>query len=617
MTRSVIIVTHNAVKYTKACLKALYEHSGQDWELIVVDNASTDGTPDFLVGLLGSADNLRVVLNKTNRGFAGAINQGLAMATGDVIVLLNPDVIVPPCWLDDLAAILESGQADLVGPISNNVSGAQFDPSITYQNATGFLEAVARNREARRGQLAPTVRLVGFCLAIHRRVVEAIGGFDDRFYPGNFEDDDYCIRAHFAGLDAAIAPGVFVHHEGQASFRASAPGAFPAALMENWGRFKDKWNIPVETAYNAGYHVDPAGKEHLLHFPLPEKRGVTVKQVGFKGETPPPEWPGVSLCIIARNEARDIGPCIRSLGDLPTEVIVVDTGSTDDTADIARRLGARVYGFEWCDDFAAARNYSIGLATQPWVLWTDCDDRWDETNVTRLKQALAWGQADVFSCAVRSELDDGAISTCRHTRLFRNGIGLEFSGRIHETLDPAITRLGVTVAVTNVEIEHLGYQHNNARSARRNRSLLLKELADDPANPKTLFYLAGNANILGRPDETIRYAEMALSDGRAHQLGPADLYRLHAMTISAHYELNDDEQAQAWLVSAFDRFPTYRHLWLLAAKVMLDAAKPQYALWLAEKGETLPPLDTQWPPGTAETIKQQAIAQLELRRQGG
>jgi glycosyltransferase involved in cell wall biosynthesis len=89
---------------------------------------------------------------------------------------------------------------------------------------------------------------------------------------------------------------------------------------------------------------------------------------------------GVSLCMIVRNEAENLRPCLEGMASLFRELHIVDTGSTDDTPAIARSLGAHVGHFAWCDDYAAARNASMAHATEPWIFWLDADDRVDAEN---------------------------------------------------------------------------------------------------------------------------------------------------------------------------------------------------------------------------------------------
>src|SRR5713226_2024289 len=93
----------------------------------------------------------------------------------------------------------------------------------------------------------------------------------------------------------------------------------------------------------------------------------------------------ISLCLMVRNEEHDLPGCLQSAGDLVDEIIVVDTGSTDRTKEVAASFGAKVFDFPWCDDFAAARNECIRHATGEWILWMDADERIDEANREKLR----------------------------------------------------------------------------------------------------------------------------------------------------------------------------------------------------------------------------------------
>src|SRR5258708_7858991 len=106
-------------------------------------------------------------------------------------------------------------------------------------------------------------------------------------------------------------------------------------------------------------------------------------------EPPAVATPLVSLCIIARNEEQNLPDCIASVAGLAGEVVVIDTGSTDGTVEIAQRLGAKVFHFPWVDSFAAARNESLKHATGKWIFWMDADDRADAENRDRLRTLFA------------------------------------------------------------------------------------------------------------------------------------------------------------------------------------------------------------------------------------
>jgi glycosyltransferase involved in cell wall biosynthesis len=98
--------------------------------------------------------------------------------------------------------------------------------------------------------------------------------------------------------------------------------------------------------------------------------------------------PRVSLCLIAKDEEHNLPACLAPAVGLVEEIVVVDTGSTDATREVARRLGARVFDFPWCDSFAAARNETLRHAQGDWVLWLDADDRLDDDNRAKLRALL-------------------------------------------------------------------------------------------------------------------------------------------------------------------------------------------------------------------------------------
>src|SRR3979411_386218 len=103
----------------------------------------------------------------------------------------------------------------------------------------------------------------------------------------------------------------------------------------------------------------------------------------------------VSLCMIVKNEAANLPACLASIQGLPPEIVVVDTGSTDHTRDIALQFGAKVYDFPWVDSFAAARNESLKHATGDWIFWLDADDRLDNDNRCKLPQRCPQPLAEI------------------------------------------------------------------------------------------------------------------------------------------------------------------------------------------------------------------------------
>ena len=217
---SVIVVTYNGLEETTVpCLGSVLGQTREaEIEVVVVDNHSSDGTPDYLRGLAERDPRVRCVLNATNRGFAGGNNDGMRSATGDFIVLLNSDTIVTGGWLEGLLAPLEADPTvGLAGPVSNAVGNEQ---KIFCRGLTPYeiLEEGRRWAAMSGGDRFDTERLGFFCVATRRDVVDRVGPLDEGFGRGFFEDDDYCLRVRAAGYRLACIEDVFVYHQGSGSF---------------------------------------------------------------------------------------------------------------------------------------------------------------------------------------------------------------------------------------------------------------------------------------------------------------------------------------------------------------------------------------------------------------
>ena len=241
---SIVIVTHNQLEFTRQCLDSLRAHTNQPYELIVVDNGSTDGTPEYL----NDAPDVLLIENNSNRGFPAAANQGIRLSRGKQVVLLNNDTILAPDWLEPLLAALRNDSSiGLVGPSSNAVSGTQ-QISIDYRSIDQMHEFTRQLAVTNKGRFEEVDRLIGFCLLIRREVIDRVGLLDEQFGLGCFEDDDYTLRAISAGFRVVIARDAFVHHFGGATFSAIGID-YGSLLRENQKKFIEKWtrhSEPVE-----------------------------------------------------------------------------------------------------------------------------------------------------------------------------------------------------------------------------------------------------------------------------------------------------------------------------------------------------------------------------------
>ena len=281
---SIAILTLNGSEHTRACLTSIERSTPEPHELLLVDNGSTDGTAEILRSYAASRPNVRLVLNGENRGFAAGNNQALALARGRYAVLLNNDTIVTPGWLGRLVAAVEGTPgAGLAGPVSNYVAGQQLiqAPYAGAAEIEPFAEAWAR---VHAGVVEPAARLIGFCLLVRREVLDAVGALDEGFGAGNFEDDDYCLRARAAGFDCVVARDSFVHHTGSQTFIGERID-YGASIEHNRRVFEEKWGCSLEQLHRLGAAaIEPDRIARLRHLPLPAPP--EVERVADPGEGP-------------------------------------------------------------------------------------------------------------------------------------------------------------------------------------------------------------------------------------------------------------------------------------------------------------------------------------------
>jgi FkbM family methyltransferase len=266
--------------------------------------------------------------------------------------------------------------------------------------------------------------------------------------------------------------------------------------------------------------------------------------------------PKVSLCMIVRNEEANLPDCLDSIADLVNEMIVVDTGSTDHTKEIASQRGANVFDFPWINHFSAARNECLRHATGQWIFWMDADDRLDEENRAKLRALFASLKNDmagfVMKCLCVPD-SNGVATVVDHLRLFRNHPEARWTFRVHEQILPSLRRIGVTVQWSDVVIHHTGYQDPamRHRKLKRDLRLLQLELADQPDHPFTLFNLGSVTQELGRTAEALKMFERSLE-----RSAPQDsiVRKLYATITQCHRALGQQSEALAACRAGLDLF---------------------------------------------------------------
>jgi GT2 family glycosyltransferase len=245
-TVSIIIVTYNNLNLTKACIESIYANSHYpNLELVIVDNNSSDGTRDYLIGIQNTYDNISLILNDENRGFAAANNQGIRKSSGENIILLNNDTVVTPGWISKLNHYLKDKSTGMVGPVTN-MCGNEAIINVPYDVSTleGFDEFInSFYKRSRKGDSFEIDMLSMFCVAIRRETVNEIGFLDERFKTGMFEDTDYSYRIKEKGYKIICARDIFIHHCCRASFGKLPSNEYNRIYEENRIKFEEKWSI--------------------------------------------------------------------------------------------------------------------------------------------------------------------------------------------------------------------------------------------------------------------------------------------------------------------------------------------------------------------------------------
>lgn len=298
---SIVMLSWNAPSFTVKALESIRARTTEPYEVIVVDNGSGPETLDMLRAI--DDPHVRVVYNKRNRGYAGGNNDGIAAASGEYVVLLNNDVVVSEGWLDALIApFAHDAGIGVTAPRSNKVVGHQQLPFATYDSEESML-AFARTRAElydERGYYAD--RAIGLCLCVDRTVLETIGGFDERFVLGNFEDDDFCLRVRAAGYAIYICEDSFIHHFGSASFSANNVD-YAVTMRDNWTRFAKKWGYP-EIFPTDGYQPRQAyvkGFDRSKHYAALSQTPLALESL--EPEDALPEGVQTVFCTIVRDDA--------------------------------------------------------------------------------------------------------------------------------------------------------------------------------------------------------------------------------------------------------------------------------------------------------------------------
>ncbi len=252
----------------------------------------------------------------------------------------------------------------------------------------------------------------------------------------------------------------------------------------------------------------------------------------------------ISLCVIVKNEAHYLSGCLESAKNIADEIIVVDTGSTDNSKEIALSYNAEVYDFTWVNDFSAARNFSLSKATKDWILYLDADERLTEKSIEQINKIKIQKRKAGYYCRVVSpSAATGNPSVMKYIRFFRNLDNPRFEGKVHEQIIPDLKAKGFELIDSEIEILHIGYDVGKEvleEKARRNLKLLLNDYNENPSSYNA-FQLGQSYIFLNEFEKADEYFRLVAKREELDDEHLAQTYRYLAAFALSQKKLEDAE----------------------------------------------------------------------------
>ncbi len=289
----------------------------------------------------------------------------------------------------------------------------------------------------------------------------------------------------------------------------------------------------------------------------------------------------LSLSMIVKDEERFLPGCLESVADLVDEMVIVDTGSSDETKKIAKKFGARVFEFEWCDDFSAARNYSLKNTTGDWVLYLDADERLTKAYHPKIRKLIASGKADAFLLMLKSKIgahEQAQYHLVSYPRLFRKKNGVTFTGRAHEQITTSLVSIGARIVQSDIIIDHLGYAQSDdviLEKAKRNHRLLLSQLETRENYGYVLYQLGQTEIILGDIDKGLARLREALAAGG---FGKSVEASIHAVIAENIFKKGNPEAAIIECDKSIQSVPEQTFAYLMKGDILMKLGKYRESL---------------------------------------
>ena len=442
---SIIVVTYNALEHTVRCIDSVIKNS-KDYELIVVDNGSTDGTVGYLTGMKAAGKIQKLILNEENKNFGPGNNQGYAAAEGEIIVLLNSDTVVTIAWLEKMTECLaHRSDIAIVGCMANSSNGRQMVTGV-HTGLHDLEQNAAAWGQKNYKKYVEVGIIYGWCMMVKREFLNDEKYIFDERFSNSYEDNDLCLRARLKGWRLFVDQGTYIYHAGQGSFQKDFGRDFLKKYqkngVENEIKFFDKWAPKKEQKLIAVYRI--ANCEQYI-------RESMERTSEFADEI---------ICLFAR--------------------------SNDRTKEIALSFPKVTAWEEWTEaehpfDEQAERNWLLQKAIQrgaDWVISVDGDEVYEKKFVKMVPRLLQnpdpqalgywcnwrtiWDKVD----GVEQYRSDGIFGGFQNYRFFKvlPGMRIEKNDNLynhHCGSAPFIP--AENLRWVNVRVRHLGYDSDEQR----------------------------------------------------------------------------------------------------------------------------------------------------------
>ena len=418
---SIIIPVFNRMELTRLCIDAIKECTPEgSYELIVIDNGSTDNTPEYL-----AETGAQVIRFPENRGIAFAWNAGMRKATGKYFVFLHSDALVSPGWLAALLRPFKDRQVACVSP-----SHTEFVLHPSFAEAASVVSRIPPRWWERR--IAP------FCFAVSRNAIFRVGDFDERFSFGPYAEVDFEFRVIKAGLRSVSANNALVHHfVGQTALQL--PQFYGENDRKNWEYINEKWGtLP---ALRLSENPDFTARLEMMKSVVPPD-AIPKYRSAMDPAARSSKAPRLIACVSFFNDLDLLPGCLETLGSMD-EIILVDGAyadfphkipwSTDGSLELVKELqkdDPRIKLMEckraWADEVEKRNAYFAGKDGD-WYLVIDADERLesaDETTIRDLKSFLASYPLDYLMLDIVAQPVTPTIE--RYGRIFRHLPGLHY-----------------------------------------------------------------------------------------------------------------------------------------------------------------------------------------------